>query len=202
MTVMASLMHRALQIAGAAWAEKQDRESANGRSRSYRLLEAAFANDLKDYFCGMCRVLLPLPRGIPLAAMTLKLKAMMFRVASRAMCSMHALLRTARRMHPYLLFRTLVTGEYDESPPCMWDALATFFRAEFPEFSEEARASLEGLAEIVDKCISSIEARHALSRRLTVSRGVQTWTPKLAAASAEFCIRQVGVSKKPGPWPS
>ena len=162
-----------------------------GQPRSFRMLEAACSQDLRDYFVQMMRILLQLPRAVSLATMTLQLKLLMVRVVSRGVCCLHMLLRQARGMHPYLLFRSLETHNYDDTPPCLWDSLRFFFHEMFPTFSDDAKASLEAMAETLDKCISSIEARHALSRRLTVAKGVQTWTPKLAAMSAEFCLRQV-----------
>ena len=199
MLVMSSLMHRALQIAGVEWAHAQEKKASLGQPRSYRMLEAAFSHDLQEFFGGMMRTLLQLPRGLGLEQMTLKLKQLHFRVASRSMCSMHMLLRGPRRMHPYVLFRALATGTYEDMPPpCMHDALASFFLSKFPNFTADAKACLEGLAEAVDRCISSIESRHALSRRLTVARGVQTWTPKLASTSAEFSLRQVLLQENTG----
>ena len=197
MLVMAALMHRALQVAGVEWQRQQEKKASQGQDRSYRMLEAAFSQDLRDYFVGMIRILLRLPQGLSLSKMTLPLKLLMLRVVARSMCSLHVLLRVAREMHPYLLFRSLLTHEYDKTPPCMWDSLRTFFHESFPDFSEDARASLEALAETMDRCISTIEARHALTRRLTVARGVQTWIPKLASTSAEFCLRQVLLQQGP-----
>ena len=191
MAVMASLIHRALQIAGAAWQEAQERRARAGQTRSYRMLEAAVSQDLRDFYIGMVRVLLQLPRGLSLSVMTLDLKLLLFRVASKAMCALHILLRRSRRMNPYSLFLSLLTLKYDETTSCMWDALRSFFQERYPEFTNDAKSCLEAVAETLDRDISGIEARHALSRRITVARSVQTWAPKLAATSAEFTVRQV-----------
>ena len=194
--IMDTLLHKALQVAGTAWVEKQERKAARGEARSYRMLEAAGNQDLIEYFASMMRVMLQLPLGIMLVSMTLQLKCLLYRVASRAMCSLHLLLRVPRGLHPYVLFRSLTTGIYDELPSCLRDSLADFFHKRFPDFTREARACLEALAEMTDKCISSIEARHALSRRLTVARGVQTWVPKVASTSAEFSLKQTLLLQK------
>ena len=69
--------------------------------------------------------------------------------------------------------------------------LTSWFRKTFPDFTADAGACLEALAHVTDRCISSVEARHALTRRITTMQGLHTWAPKLAATSAEFTLRQI-----------
>ena len=143
MLVMSSLMHRALQIAAVAWQECQEKKAMQGQPRSFRMLEAACSQDLREYFVAMVRVLLQLPRGLSLSSMTLQLKLLMLRVVSKAVCSLHTLLRRVRSMHPYLLFRSLETHEYDATPPCLWDALRSYFYEKFPHFTDDAKHVLK-----------------------------------------------------------
>ena len=191
MLIMDHLMHRCLKVAGQEWLKQQELKAFRGEPRSYRMLEACAQRDLNVYFANMIRLLLRFPRGIEQAVMTIRLKLLCFRLVSRAMCSLHQLLRLARNGVPYALFTSLETGTYCDLPPCQWDALALQFRTWFPQFTTEARAALESLAELIDLDISTVESRHAACRRITVARGVQTWAPKLATTSAEYTLRQM-----------
>ena len=112
MQPMANLMRRSLMLASAQWAERQELKVARGEARSFRVLEAANQNDLREYFSGMSALLLQPPKAIPFSQLTVSLRLRMLRVVSRSMCSMHQLLRRARRGLPYQLFQSLVTLQY------------------------------------------------------------------------------------------
>ena len=125
--------------------------------------------------------------------MTLQNRVLAFRLISRAACSMHHLLRSARNHHPYLLFLALLNQKYgdDSGPACLWDELTVQFRTWYPEFTNEACAALEALAEAIDLDIAAIESRHAVSRRLVMTKGVQAWVPSVQSVSADFSYGQV-----------
>ena len=75
----------------------------------------------------------------------------------------------------------------------MEDEFTHWFKEQFPAFDSAAGASLEAVAEALDLEIAAIEARHAQSRRIAVSKGVQTWVPDVENASAEWSYRQIMV---------
>ena len=191
MMPMATLMHRALRLASKEWCDEQELKTARGEARSFRLLEAARQEDLKEYFTNMLLLLLQPLKGVPFVQLTASLRIRMFRVVARGVCSMHQLLRLGRRAFPYQLFHALETGEYSEASPCLFDEFTQAFKTWHPNFDEEAGVCLEAVAEAVDLEIAAIEARHALSRRLVVSKGVQAWVPHLANTSAEWSVRQI-----------
>lgn len=155
------------------------------------MVEAALQRDLKEFFIGFMRLLVQPVMGLAAAEETLQNKLLLFRLISRATCSMHCLLRSMRSMYPYSLFLALVTKQYGEDPPCMFDELAVQFRKWYPTFDSEASAALECLAEGVDLDISAVEARHASSRRIVLSKGLQTWAPTIGHVSADWSFKQI-----------
>ena len=191
MQAMVGLIHRLLHLGSEDWEKEQELKTARGEQRSYRMAEAAFQNDLKEYFQKMLLLLLRFPPGIRRQDLTASLQVLLFRVVSRAACSMHQLLRQRRNGQPYLLFRQLKEASaWDGGPPCMRDELSTAFYRWYPEYSPGAAVSLESLALAVDLDIAAIESRHAASRRIITSVN-QTWAPSMQQVSAEWTLRQM-----------
>ena len=191
MKVKSRLMHSCLHIASNLWDKQQRKQAAKGKDRKFRMVEAALQRDLKEFFIGFMRLLVQPVMGLAPAEETLQNKLLLFRLISRATCSMHCLLRSMRSMYPYSLFLALLTKQYGEEPPCMFDELAVQFRKWFPTFDSEASAALQVLAEGVDLDISAVEARHASSRRIVLSKGLQTWAPTMEHVSADWSLKQI-----------
>eukprot|EP00438_Fugacium_kawagutii_P003508 Skav229077 [mRNA] locus=scaffold157:54990:58026:- [translate_table: standard] len=196
MMVMAALIHRCLHVSSEIWELEQRKQSMKGKTRSYRILEAALQTDVKQFFIGLFKILTSPLRAIPLVAMTVKNRVLAFKLISRSACSMHHLLRSARNGFPCLLFLSLINERYgsngdEKEPPCMYDELTYHFRNWFPDFNEEAYAALEALAAAIDLDIAAIEARHAATRRIVVSKSVQTWAPAIQSVGADWSYRQI-----------
>ena len=117
---------------------------------------------------------------------------------------MHQLLRSRHRQNPYMLFKLLV-GHIDEIvsvPSCLHDELASEFFQRFPTrsaaTSPEALAVLQGIALSSDTDISAMESRHAITRRFTTLRSLQTWTASLEDINVQWVMKQAAAtSAKP-----
>ncbi|CAE7701418.1 unnamed protein product [Symbiodinium pilosum] len=195
MAVTASLIHRCLQIGSSEWEAEQELKASRGQARSYRILEAASLHDLKDFFAGMFRLLLQPPRGLAREQLNSQILVLLFRMVSRAVCAMHQLLRRARRSYPYKLFTAMTENCYPNDPSCLHDELTAQFKAWFPEFNADASVHMQVLALSIDLEIAAIEARHAASRRLTMS-AVQQWVPDMQEVSAIWTYRQVSLREQ------
>ena len=81
-------------------------------------------------------------------------------------------------------------------PVCLHDELARDFFTRFPPESEhfgspESLACLETLAQATQLDIAGIEAKHALTRRITTFKSLQTWISSLEGVSAHWTTRQI-----------
>ena len=163
MRVMDRQMLSTLHMASKAWEHEQQRREASGQPRAFRVVEASSQRDLEKYFAGMMLLFLCCPEGLESRDKTLATRAYMSRIVSRAVCSLHQLLRVRRNAYPYKLFQALQEDCYDDSvPECLYDELTSTVRKWHPEYNTAAAATLESLASILDLDISQIECRHAL----------------------------------------
>ena len=178
------------------WDREQQSKVAAGERPMYRVLEAAKQEDLSRYFAGFLHLLLRCPQALAPEDRTLSSRAILSRLASRALCSMHQLLRVRRNSSAYSLFLSLETGSYPEVPPCLRDELSTSFRKWFPAYCRDAAASLAMLATTLDLDIAPVESRHALSRRLAHIRGTHVHAPTVEQVSAEWTIRRLAVQER------
>ena len=188
---MGRLMRQSLHRAGQAWEKEQTQRAAEGGQRTYRVLDAAEQQDINAYYMGMARLLLRCPAAVPPAQRTLTVRAILSRMISRSVCSIHQLLRVRRQGNPYKLFLAMGLADWPDEPSCLRDELTTSVRGWYPRLSAECKAVLESIALAIDLDISAIESRHALSRRLALVRGTQTWAPSMATTAAEWTLRQV-----------
>ena len=193
MRATAHMVNKALQLSGAQWDRQRQLQAAQGKARSYRVVEAAKGSDLNNFYRALLEQLEQAPTGLPTSATTADTLKTYFCMLSRAGCSMHALLRRMRQGEPYKLFQMLVHGQrdkYNTGPACLRDELSHAFYTRFPQWTPDAEAALRCLAESIDLDVAQIESKHALSRRIAVMKGLQTWTPKLEALSADWSHRQ------------
>lgn len=137
--------------------------------------------------------------------MTLRHRSWAFRALSRCGCALHQLLRGQHRKNPYQLFRILVgeVGKIISLPGCMRDELAASFFQQYPTqieaSSPEGLATLECMALSIDCDISAMESRHAITRRFTVLRSLQTWTASLEDINVQWVMKQASSISAP-PW--
>lgn len=193
--VTSHLLHSFLEKSGKEWQQKQAMKSFN-EARTYRILEAALDKDTGKCLRDIGELLRNPPKAVPYWACTLRLRALSFRVLSRAACAAHVLLRCVRRQHPYKLFKRLVSPEADLGPSCMYDELTTEFVRQYPSWTPAAAATLHAMADQIELDIASLESRHSSIRRLVESRGVHTWIPNFEMISGEFVCRQIAINQK------
>lgn len=190
-------LHACLRISSKAWERRQIQRSISSGQRSYRIVEAAMDSDTEALLQSLLRMLGKCPSALPCHSMTLSLRSLAFRLPSRTGCSAYVLLRAVRQGCPFRLFKRLLGTMDDCLPVCMQDEFTHMFLEKYPVWNEEAQASLECFAHIVDLDTAGVEAKHGSIRRLVTSKGLQTWVPKADAISAEWCCRMVSTEEFP-----
>ncbi len=190
-------VNKAFAVAGSDFDRAQDLACARGQERSYRMLEAAKGEDVKQFFASLATQFENPCPGLPSRAMNSNLLKIHFTMLSRAGCAMEMLLRRPRRGQPYQLFKMLLpdqsSSKYLEDPDCLCDELSAAFRKQFPEWCEDARICLTILAQSIKVDVSQLETRHAISRRLAVMKGLQTWIPSIESLSADWAQKQASL---------
>ena len=196
MMATSRMVNRALFLSGSSFDRLQDLNAAEGKERQYRIVEAAKMTDVRNFFTIIGEQFQSQAKGLPTVAMTTAMGKLHFVMLSRAGCAMHQLVRHPRGQHPFQLFRMLVLHQapssYDElqKKPCLYDELATAFFKHFPSWTKEAECVLRGIAHGIILDVAQIETRHAISRRMTTLKSLQTWASKLECVSAEWAHRQ------------
>ena len=199
MMATSRMVNRALFLSGSSYDRLQDLNAAEGKERQYRIVEAANMKDLHIFFAMIAEQFQTQAKGLPTAAMTTAMGKLHFVMLSRAGCAMHQLVRHPRGLHPFQLFRMLLRHQapsiYDElrEKPCLHDELASEFFKHFPSWTKQAECVLRGIAHGVLLDVAQIETRHAISRRMTTLKSLQTWATKLESVSAEWAHRQANM---------
>ena len=190
------LIHRIFHFGSAAFDKAQNLRAAKGQVRSFRVLEAAKGEYVQSFMATLCTMFCRNTSGVRLFDMNLKHRSLAFRAISRCGCAIHQLLLTQHRRNPYRLFLILagLVDEVLEMPGCLRDELAEAYFQRFATkeeiLSPTGIATLQTIASVVDTDISAMEARHAVTRRLTVLRSLQTWGVSLEDVNVQWTIKQ------------
>ncbi len=199
MAATSRMVNRALYLSGSTFDRIQDLNAATGKPRQYRMVEAARMTDCQAFFEELVKQFQTPAKGLPMSAMTTAFGQLHFIMLSRAGCAMHQLVRHPRTLHPYELFRMLLPdgnpGKYDElrKNSCLHDELSSAFFKHFPTWTTQAESVLRGIAHGTLVDVAQIETRHAISRRMTTLKSLQTWTTSLDNVSAEWAHRQASM---------
>eukprot|EP00438_Fugacium_kawagutii_P003217 Skav200445 [mRNA] locus=scaffold1922:99201:99890:- [translate_table: standard] len=191
----AHMVNKALFFSGASFDREQDMRASQGKPRRYRIVEASAGTDLKEFYRELCAQFEGPAIGLPRAGMTTNLAKTHFKMLSRAGCAMHMLLRRPRTLQPYKLFQMLHhhnLGIFREGKnfPCLNDELAAAFYEHHPEWDQQAECILSSIADSVSLDVAQIETRHAISRRMSTLKSLQTWPSSIETVSAEWAHRQ------------
>ena len=192
--ITSHLMYRLMKVSSAEWFAEQEVLPARGLPSSYRILEGANGTDAGRFVEEVMAQFLQSPRAVPAWAQTKGTRTLHFRLLSRAVCSLHFLLRKPRQGQPFQLFTMLSHGDparYRPGPRCMEDELSSEFYKVFPAWTQKAEACLRTLAFAVHMDVAAIESKHATARRLLSVKNVQAWVTTLETLSAEWTHRQV-----------
>eukprot|EP00435_Cladocopium_sp_Y103_P045770 s2018_g13.t1 len=194
--VIRSLIFQLFHIASAKFDKVQKLKAVRGQSRTYRVLEAAEGRHVMSFFHSLCKLFSSSTAGMPRTNMNMKHRAWAFRAISRAGCATHQVLRFEHRRCPYTLFK-LLTGSVAEVldlSPCLHDELTAAYLKKYPSraavSSPEGRCALQTLALAIDTDISQMESRHAVVRRLTIFRSLQTWAASLEDINVRWTMKQ------------
>ena len=191
-----SLIFQLFHIASAKFDKVQKLKAVRGQPRTYRVLEAAEGRHVMSFFHSLWKLFCSSTSGMPSRDMNMKHRAWAFRAISRAGCATHQVLRFEHRRCPYTLFK-LLTGSVSEVldlSPCLHDELTAGYLKQYPSraavSSPEGRCTLQTLALAIDTDISQMESRHAVVRRLTVLRSLQTWAASLEDINVRWSMKQ------------
>lgn len=203
MQVVKALTHQFFYLGSKEFERDQQRACASGRSRKYPLVEAAQGTHLAKFFAGLGQLFRRCPSALPSDAKTMWHRCLSYRLIARSGCAIHMLLRHSHQAYPYRLFKVLAELQNPNilfmlarDPVCLHDELARDFFTRFPPESEhfgspESLACLETLAQATQLDIAGIEAKHALARRITTFKSLQTWISSLEGVSAHWTTRQI-----------
>lgn len=198
------LLAAKLEVSGEAWEKLEtsklaDRIARGCAPRRDYVVSLAASNSVENECLGKARALMQhsgLWVGLPLVAVSVKMRCLAFRMLSRVRTLIHELLVTPHGKFPIVLFRLLqqpdLFGELQGVPECMRDDISHEFLTQFAESpnSPRARAFLEFLAFSVSMDTAQIEARHASIRRWLFSRSTQTHTMEFTRLSTEWVLQQ------------
>ena len=196
MTVIRHLQHKFFHLASAKFEREQQVKCARDSHRTYRVLEVALGKDLQQAFEAIYACFAREPLGFPIHARNLKHRSLAFRLLARCGSALHQVMRFVHQRHPYRAFLLLKQAEGSlqdlaSEPACMRDEFSADFFTRFNrEQQEEALVTLEAIAAGVDVDISAMEARHALTRRTTVQKSLQTWVASLESVNVTWTVRQ------------
>ena len=191
------LMARFLCISGAGWRKKQAALAAQGKPRSWAVLEAARLRDVNN-----CMELLLMFAISPLPAakqnyVPCEARLLCFVMASGGLCSLQSLLRLPRQGLPYQVFKLLenpsLAADLLKTPPCQLDEFCNFLFQRYPSDTQlvgpEGLAILEAVADLLHVDVAGIEATHASTREFSKLRS-KGWTASLECISSRFVLQQ------------
>ena len=226
MAIVRRLQHAFFYLGSEAFNRAQDLRAAKGERKSCKVQHVAMGHHVQAAIAGVCQELERSPAPFPIANQNLSNRSLAFRLLSHCGCSVHHLMRSVHLQHPYKLFLLLETlgttmdgllQMAAEDPPCRRDELADDFltrwasrasvpgadREQLQEVRRAACAELESAAAIIEIDIAATEARHAMNRRASVLKSLQTWTAALHYLSASWVVRQAArartTTQKPEP---
>lgn len=104
-----SLIRGQLDMAGEDWEKRQQHESLQGRSRTYRVVEKAAETLLHKCFSSVFQILFEVPPGLPLQSYTHNVRSLLFRLLPGFVCALEFTMRRYSRSFPDQLF-TLLKG--------------------------------------------------------------------------------------------
>lgn len=196
MSIIRPLQHKFFHLASAKFDRDQRVKRSKGLPRTYRVLAVAEGTYLQQAFQTICNCFCTHPAAFPLTARNLKHRSLAFRLLSRCGSALHQLMRSFHRGYPYRLFTLLKDPtrrlDGDEDHACFWDELTTGFFEHFKgqETSEEAQVCLASMAEAIHIDIAGMEARHAVTRRATTLKSLQTWVASLESINVTWSVGQ------------
>eukprot|EP00435_Cladocopium_sp_Y103_P051003 s1635_g15.t1 len=195
------LTYHFLTIGSADWEHGERLKAAQAQKRAYPVELAAHGEKVSSTLGKLGLLLAKPPMALPFASCNRQSRLLFFSMLSRAMCSLHLVLRAAHKGFPYKLFKAFQDswGEILATPRCQHDELARAFLAQFHYSLDEldsplSLALLESLAVEFSTDIGAIEAKHSKNRDISKLRA-SAWTPSLAFLSSKFMARQLAISR-------
>lgn len=206
MEPLRQLLSGKFAVAGEEWERQQRKNTLDAASkgqcgfhvRDYRLAVAARGTDEAQCLEKIRTLLdqLVMWAVLPPTDRTVSLRGLVFRMLSRAGCSVQELLVAPHAQFPIKLFRLLhepgLGPRFAETPDCMLDPWTLQMKRDYPTFSgEEFQVCLAFYGLLVWRDMSQVEARHATIRRSATLNSVQTHPVTLSDLSARWTFLQV-----------
>lgn len=201
------LLSTLINIGGESWQTEQLAQEARhildgaGSTRKHRIQVAAKHELENEFNAGLHKALFGPSawRHLPMTSKTKETRSLVFRLLSRAGCTVECLLRLPHDIFPTRLWLALeddAIGEMlSQSPPCEFDSFSRAFVSKSGLVGEDARAALGFLAHMIYLDIGSIEQRHAPLRRRTKAMA-PTNVPSASDVSAFWTLRRYRLMKQ------
>ena len=190
MEPQARAMQRQLTISGQEWDALQSHQSAEGKRRSYRVVEACEGSVSRPWMSDLSELMfddIGWSSVLPATHMTAGAAATIFRLLGREGAGVHQKLEVPHSSFPYLLFSLLaVHAEELENrathllslPRCTRDPFARWWFSHYSSpaalISPLALEELRSVAMQVATDIASSECKHAANRREIEGKSVHT----------------------------
>lgn len=207
MEPLRQLMAHQFQVASEAWEVDQRARLAKAilrdggasfADRSYRLSVAAEGDEEAKCLSQLGQLFeqSALWDLFPRSASSVGLRALAFRLLSRAACAVRQLLSFPHEQFPVRLFKLLahpdLASELVVVPDCMLDAWSQELKRQHPTLrGADLEQKLFLVCMLGWRDISRVEAKHAAIRRQLKQASLQTRPQELRDLSALWCITQV-----------
>jgi hypothetical protein len=184
-----------LYVSGAKWSEENDRQTALGKPRTYRILDAR-SNCAERRCANKLFRLLCVPdawKCLHSSRWTLRLRHLCFRLIARQAAGILMYLWSPHEETPYVSFDILSGDperikELSEMWPCKMCDFTFFHWEKYPTADElggaESLFTFAGIAELLRIATSTVECGHSFWQREARLRSVQTYCETFADCSA------------------
>lgn len=183
-----------LDMGSKEWERSQQAEVAQGKPRTYPVLEAARGTLLQKFRAEINKHFHERMALITRDDHLRQFQVLLFRMLSISMCSVEFYVGTAWHTYPVQLFSSL-DGHHQvlRDKECMWCPLTKLLASTYSTEQElsgvEAQSILRCVASIFELDIADLESRHATTRRVTAIHSIQTHSPDLALLNADWVCR-------------
>ena len=199
MEPFARLLRKLCQTSGSGFEKKQLLAAAQGKQRTFRVLELYYGDCLPAFLDQVTAAAHAPVQALPQRAHGegSHVRSLMTRLLCKGLASVTQSLIVYKDAFPQTLFRVLLEPEHADSvlqmPPCMHDQLSRKILEMYSTASKlqslEAYVVLASIAENFSVDTYEVERSFSQVRRRIKVKGVQTWAPTVSDVAAEGMVR-------------
>ena len=192
------LLHGLLHLGSKSYERRQRIKFLKGQERKFHVQEACSGTLLNSFFDEIWNGLQEASKVLPNACCSWELQVLHFRMLSAGACSIESTLGQVWTSYPVKVFGALEgRADFMTDPQCLLDHLSRGLKQAYSQMlPHEWQILLQTVACDFSLDISQIEARHASTRRVLMSRSLQTKLPNLEDVSAAWVLRNNVVIKQ------